>query len=75
MKIYYESRRSKTGMKCFNVTVYKAHIAAGKGNCPTTPAFSTDLAPCDFFLLSKLKFHLYGKRYKSQNAHGSVIYQ
>ena len=39
------------------------------------PPFLLDLAPCDYFLFSKLKYHLSGRRYNSRNALGSAVYQ
>ena len=37
--------------------------------------YSPDLAPCDYFLFPKLKYHLSGRRYNSQNSLGSAVYQ
>ena len=39
------------------------------------PPYSPDLAPCDYFLCPKLKYHLSGRRYNSRNALGSAVYQ
>ena len=39
------------------------------------PPYSSDLAPCDYFLCPKLKYHLSGRRYDLRNAHGSAVYQ
>jgi len=39
------------------------------------PPYSPDLAPCDFWLFSRLKDHLRGTRYASRSQLGSVIYQ
>ena len=38
------------------------------------PLYSPDLAPCNFFLLSKLKTFLTGKRYRSRQTLGSAVY-
>ena len=37
--------------------------------------FLPDLAPCDYLLFPKLKYHPSGKRYNSRNALGSAIYK
>ena len=39
------------------------------------PPYSPDLAPCDFWLFSRLKDHLHGTKYESRSQLGSVIYQ
>ena len=39
------------------------------------PPYSPDLSPCDFFLFPLLKKSLSGRRYESQSALGSAIYQ
>ena len=39
------------------------------------PPYLPDLAPCDYFLFPKLKYHLSGRRYNSRNALGSAVYQ
>jgi histone-lysine N-methyltransferase SETMAR len=39
------------------------------------PPYSPDLAPCDFWLFSRLKDHLRGTRYDSRSQLGSVIFQ
>jgi transposase len=39
------------------------------------PPYSPDLAPCDFFLLPKLKSFLAGRKNKSRQALRSAIYQ
>lgn len=39
------------------------------------PPYSPDLAPCDFWLFSRLKDHLRGNRYESRSQLGSAIYQ
>ena len=48
---------------------------AEKVNVPPHPPFSPNLAPCDYFLFPKLKFHLAVKTCKSRNALGSAVYQ
>ena len=39
------------------------------------PPYSPDLSPCDFFLFSRLKKMLSGKKYTSRSSLGSAIYQ
>jgi len=85
LKKCYKRRRPQTGLKYLrllhdNAPAHKARIVteflkAEKVTVLPHPAFSPDLAPCDFFLFPKLKFHLSGKRCKSRNALGSAIYQ
>lgn len=64
---------------CIINPVNKARILTGylkqKGYFPSKSLFSSDLAPCEFFLLPKSKFHLSENRYKSRNAFASSIYQ
>ena len=85
LKAHFKRRRPKTGLKYLsllhdNATAHKVRIVtefleSEKVNVlPHTP-FSPDLAPCDYFLFPKLKFHLSGKSYKSRNALGSAVYQ
>ena len=71
LKKVYKSRRPQTGLKYLrllhdNAPAHKARIVteflkAEKVTVLPHPAFSPDLAPCDFFLFPKLKFHLSGK--------------
>ena len=85
LKKVYKRRRPQTGLKYLrllhdNAPAHKARIVteflkAGKVTVLPHPAFSPDLAPSNFFLFPKLKFHLSGKKYKSRNAIGSAIYQ
>jgi hypothetical protein len=80
LRKYYGSRRLKTGISWMTIIhstvarIVTEYLEAEKGYCPPPPLFSPDLALCDFFLFPKLKFHLSGKRYKSQNVPGSAIY-
>ena len=85
LKAHLKRRRPKTGLKysCLlhdNAPADKARIVteflvSEKVNVPTHRRFLPDLAPCDYLLFPKLRFHLSGKRYKSKNAHGSAVYQ
>ena len=85
LKKVYKRRRPQTGLKYLrllhdNAPAHKARIVteflkAEKVTVLPHPAYSPDLAPCDFFLFPKLKFHLSGKKSKSRNALGSAIYQ
>ena len=85
LKKVYKRRRPQTGLKYLrllhdNAPAHKARIVTEflKAENVTVlphPAYSPDLAPCDFLLFPKLKFHLSGTKYKSRNALGSAIYQ
>ena len=86
LKKHYIRRRPQTGLKYlrllhYNAPAHKARIVtellkAEKVNIVSHPAFLPDVAPCDYFLFPKLKFHLSGKVYKSRNySLGSAIYQ
>ena len=73
LKAHFKRRRPKTGLKYLhllhdNAPAHKARIVtkfleSEKMNVLPHPPFSPDLAPCDYFLFSTLKFHLSGKRY------------
>ena len=39
------------------------------------PPYSSDLAPCDFFLFPRLKKHLAGRKYQTRKNLGSAIFQ
>ena len=39
------------------------------------PPYSSDLAPCDFWLFPKLKIYLQGKEFASRQTLGTVLYQ
>ena len=39
------------------------------------PPYSPDLAPCDFFLIPRLKKHLAGRKYQTRKNLGSAIFQ
>ena len=85
LKNYYKSRRPKTGLKYVrllhdNAPAHKARIVTDfleseKVTVLLHPLYSPDLAPCDYFLFPKLKYHLSGRRYNSRNALGSAVYQ
>ena len=84
-KNYYKSRRPKTGLKYVrllhdNAPAHKARIVTDfleseKFTALPHPPYSSNLAPCDYFLCPKLKYHLSRRRYNSRNAHGSAVYQ
>ena len=59
-----KSCRPKAGLK---------YVRLLHDNAPAP--YSPDLAPCDYFLFPKLKYHLSGRRYNSRNALGSAVYQ
>ena len=71
LKAHFKRRRPKTGLRylCLlydNAPAHKARIVfveSQKVNVLPHPPFSPDLAPCDYFLFSKFKFHGSGKRY------------
>ena len=75
----------KTGLKYVrllhdNAPAHKARIVtefleSEKVTLLPHPPYSPDLAPCDYFLCPKLKYHLSGRRYNSRNALGSAVYQ
>ena len=75
----------KTGLKHLrllhdNAPAHKAHLVtkfleSEKVTVLPHPPFSPDLAPCNYFLFPKLKYHLSGKRYNLRNALGSAVYQ
>ena len=85
LKKYYKTRRPKEGLKHLrllhdNAPAHKAHLVtefleSEKVTILPHPPFLPDLAPCDYFLFPKLKYHLSGKRYNSRNALGSEVYQ
>ena len=85
LKAQFKRRRPKTGLKYLrllhdNAPAQKALIVtefleSEKVNVLSHHPFSPDLAPCNYFLFPKLKFHLSGKGYKSRNALGSPVYQ
>ena len=85
LKNYYKSRCPKTGLKYVrllhdNAPTHKARIvtdflASEKVTLLPHPPYSPDLAPCNYFLFPKLKYHLSGRRYNSRNALGSAVYQ
>ena len=73
LKAHFKRRRPKPGLKYLrflhdDTPAHKARIvtefhASEKVNVLLHPPFSTDLAPCDYFLFPKIKFHLSRKRY------------
>ena len=85
LKIYYKSRRPKTGLKYVrllhdNAPAHKARIVTDffeseKVTDLPHPPYSPDLAPCDCFLFPKFKYYLSGRRYNSRNVLGSAVYQ
>ena len=74
MKAHFKKYHTKTRLKNLhlrhdNAPAHKARIVtefleSERVNILPHPPFSADLAPCDYFLFPKLKFHLSGKRYK-----------
>ena len=85
LKNYYKSRRPKIGLKYVRLVhdtapAHKARIVtevfeSEKVTVLPQPPYSPDLAPCDYFLFQKLKYHLPGRRYNSRNVRGSAVYQ
>ena len=85
LKAHFKRRRPTTGLKYLRLQHDNAHahkacivtkfLESEEVNVLPHLPFSPDLAPCDYFLFPKLKFHLSGKRCKSKNALGSAVYQ
>ena len=85
LKKYYKTRRPKSGLEHHrllhdNAPAHKAHLVtefleSEMGTVLTHPPFLPDLAPCDYFLFPKLKYHLSGKIYNSRNALGAAVHQ
>ena len=82
---FYKKRRPKTGFKGIkllhdNAPAHKAkliqdYLRRHKVAELPHPAYSPDLAPCDFFLFPKLKEALSGRRFQSRSALGSAVFQ
>jgi len=80
---YLYKRRPKHGLKYVsllhnNASSHKAQIVIDflkQQNVRVLPhpAYSPDLAPCDYFLFPRLKSILAGKRYASRKAFGSAV--
>ena len=84
-KKYYQKGRPATGFKHVRLLHDNApaHASAKVTACLKKekvtvlphPAYSLDLAPCDFFLFPKLKSFFAGRKYQSRQALGSAIPQ
>ena len=85
LKTYFQKRRPATGFKHVRLlndnapahtsAIVTAFLKKEKVTVLPHPPYSPDLAPSDFFLLSKLKAFLAGRKYQSQQALGSAIHQ
>ena len=82
LKKYYQKQRPATGFKHVRLlhdnapahtsAIVTAFLKKEKVTVLPHPAYSPDLAPCDFFLFPKLKAFLAGRKYQSQQALGSA---
>ena len=82
---HFKRCRRKTGFKHLhllhdNAAAEKARIVtefleSEKVNVLQNPPFSLDLAPCDYFLFPKLRFHLSGKNIRQDISLGFALYQ
>ena len=85
MKEFFVNERPKSGLKGIKLLNGNApcHRVSGVTDFPKKekvkvlphPPYSPDLAPCDFFLFSRLKKYLSERCYGSRHALGSGIYQ
>ena len=85
VKAHYEKRRPATGLRglCLihdNAPAHKCVLVKDilkeeKVVQLSHPPYSPDLSPCDFFLFHSLRKTLSGRRYESQSALSSAIYQ
>ena len=85
LKKYYQKRRPATGFKhvrllhdnalAHTFAIVTVFLKKAKVTVLPHPPYSPDLAPCDFFLLPKLKAFLAGRKYQSRQALGSAIHQ
>ena len=83
LKTYYQKRRPATGFKHVRLlhdnapahtpAIVTAFLKKEKVTVLPHPTYSPDLAPCDFFLVPKLKAFLAGRKYQSRQALGSAI--
>ena len=70
LKPHLKKRHPKTGLKHLHLMPIRhafrpSFFESEKVNVLPRPPFSPDLAPCDYFLFPKLKFHMYGKKDRS----------
>ena len=83
---FYQRRRPRTGVSAAskllhdNATAHKSatlqeYLKESGFNVLDHPPFSPDLAPCDFWLLPRLKEMLARQRFESRCGIGSVVYQ
>ena len=83
---FYQRHRPRTGVSAAskllhdNATAHKSatlqeYLKESGLNVLDHPPFSPDLAPCDFWLLPRLKEMLARQRFESRCGIGSVVYQ
>ena len=82
---YYRKRRPATSFKHVRLlhdnapahtsAIVTVFLKKEKVTVLLHPAYSPDLASCDFFLFPKLKAFLAGRKYQSRQALGSAIHQ
>ena len=82
--IFYQQRRPNTGI--LGINVLHDNAASHKAGSVTSflkeqgvyvlehPPYSPDLAPCDFFLFSRLKKNLAGRKYASRQKFGAAVF-
>lgn len=80
---YFLKRRPATGLKYIHLLhdnasshtaeIVKTFLKEKQVSVIDHPAYSPDLAPCDFFLFPKLKSHLSGRKYRSRKGLGGAI--
>ena len=85
MKKFYKKKRPSVGLKGTfllhdNAPAHKCKVVVDfldkeKVKVIKHPPYSPDLSPCDFFLFSRLKKMLSGRRYQTKSALGSAIRQ
>ena len=85
LKKYNQKRRPTTGFKHVRLlhvnvpahtsAIVTAFLKKEKVTVLPHPPYSSDLAPCDFFLFPKLKSFLAGRKYQSRHALWSAMHQ
>lgn len=85
VKHFYKKTRPKTGMRGIkilhdNAPAHKSKLVQEyltQENVETLPhpAYSPDLAPCDFFLFPRLKKCLAGRSFSNRSALGTAVFQ
>ena len=85
VKKHYEQKYPESGMQTISLhhdnapahssNVVREFLTANNIDVLSHPPYSPDLAPCDFWLFSKLKKMLVGQKYESRSAVGSGVHQ